>query len=151
MDTRRSIALVVILCAFAIPSPVQAQVGISLAIDKHARLSEQGGAIIRIRIACGPFPGFEDFQEGFAGAFQANTGAEAEGGFDGMVICDGIARTHTAHLSSFVDAVFKRGPAAADASLFVCTVVEDEQICFQGSTQRRVIIRGRLVPLSQVP
>jgi len=60
-----------------------------------------------------PFDGTEDFQETVAGAFQQTSGAEAEGGLHGMVVCDGVERTHTAHLSSFTDAVFRRGTAGA--------------------------------------
>jgi hypothetical protein len=125
-------------------SPVEA--GISLAIEKHARLTEQGAVVITVHIVCGPFAGVEDFQEALAGAGQEKAGAEAESGIDGTVVCDGTKRTHTAHLSSFTEVVFRRGPAGANVSLFVCTLVGDEQICFQGSTQRRVVISGPLVP-----
>jgi probable HAF family extracellular repeat protein len=119
---------------------------VSLAIEKHAELTEQGAAVIRAHIVCGPFAGVEDFQEAFAGAGQEKTGAEAEGGIDGTVVCDGVERTHTAHLSSFTEAGFRPGPAGASVSLVVCMLVGDEQTCFQGSTQRSVVIGGRLVP-----
>ena len=69
-------------------------------------------------------------------------GKEAEGGMDGTVVCDGVERTHTAHLSAHTDAAFKHGPARASASLFLCTLVGDEQICFHGAMSRRVILRG---------
>jgi probable HAF family extracellular repeat protein len=125
-------------------SPIEA--GISLAIEKHAGLTEQGAVVITVQIVCGPFAGVEDFQQASAGAGQEKTGAAAEGDLDGTVVCDGVERTHTAHLSSFTEAVFRRGPAGANVSLFVCTLVGDEQMCFQGSTQGRVVIKGRLVP-----
>ncbi len=146
MRAKLAFALIAALYVFTYAPQAHPQAGISLEIEKHARLSEPGAAVITIRIVCGPFEGVEEFQEAVAGAFQATTGAEAEGGIDGSVVCDGVERTHTARLSPFSDAGFKRGPAVADVSLFVCVLVADEQICFQGSTQRRVIVRGRLVP-----
>lgn len=116
--------------------------GISLAIEKHAMLTAQGAAIIRIHITCGPFEGFEEFQQGFAGGSQRKTGAVSESGIDGMVVCDGVERTHTAHLTPF-ETAFKHGPANAHAALHLCMLVGDEQTCFSGSTSRRVIIVGR--------
>ena len=76
---------------------------------------------------------------------QAHSGAEAEGGLDGTVVCDGVQRTYTARLIPFTETVFKRGPAGAGASLIVCNVVGDEQICQQAATERSIIIRGRFV------
>jgi hypothetical protein len=134
------------LIVVALSPPVHAQGNISIAIEKHAALTKQGAIVITVRIACGPLPGVEEFQEAIASAAQEKTGAEAEGGLDGTVVCDGVDRTHTAHLSSFTDAGFKRGPASASASLLVCTLVGDEQMCFQGAMHRRVIVRGALVP-----
>ena len=146
MKPRHMLAGIAALFALALSSPTHAQAGISLAIEKHAALTEQRALVIRVHIACGPFDGTEEFQESVAGAFQETTGAEAEGGIDGMVVCDGVERTHTAHVSSFTDAVFRRGRAGAGVSLFVCMLVEDEQMCFRGSAQRRVVIRGPLIP-----
>jgi hypothetical protein len=119
---------------------------ISISIAKHAQLTADGTIIIRIHIACDPLPGTEDFQEALASAGQARTDAEAEGRIDGTVVCDGISHTHTARLSPITDAVFKRGPAGASASLFICNLVGDEQVCIHGATERRIIIRGPLVP-----
>jgi probable HAF family extracellular repeat protein len=125
-------------------SPAEAV--ISLAIEKRARLTEQGAVVLTVQIVCGPSAGVEDFQETSAGADQERTGAKAEGGIDGTVVCDGVERTHTAHLSSFTEVGFKRGPAGADVSLSVCTLVGDDQTCFTGAAQRRVIIKGGVVP-----
>jgi hypothetical protein len=119
---------------------------ISISIAKHAQLTADGAVIIRIHIACDPLPGTEDFQEALAGAEQARTAAEAEGGIDGTVVCDGISHTYTARLSPFTDAVFQRGPADANVSLLMCNLVGDEQVCVDGATERRIIIRGPLVP-----
>ena len=121
---------------------------ISIAIAKHADLTADGAIIIRVHIACDPLPGMEEFQEAHAGAGQPRTGAGAEAGLDGTVVCDGIAHTHTAHLFPITEAVFERGPARATASLFICNLVEDEQLCVDGATQRRIIIRGPVVPRS---
>ena len=115
--------------------------GISMAIEKHAVLTKQGVVIFRVHITCGPFEGTEDFQEALAGGSQEKTGASSESGIDGTVVCDGVERTHTAQLSPF-DAAFKHGPANVHASLFLCMLVGDEQMCFSGSASRRVIIRG---------
>ena len=143
----RAAALVAIAGIMALPAIALAQdEGISISIAKHAQLTSDGAVIIMIHIACDPLPGTEDFQEALAGAGQAKTGAGAEGGIDGMVVCDGVSHTHTTRLSPFTDAVFRRGPAVATASLIICNVVGDEQVCVQRSTQRRIIIRGSLVP-----
>jgi hypothetical protein len=144
MERKREFAAVAALFVAAFSSQAPAQAGISLAIEKHAELTEQRAIVIRVHVACGPFEGVEEFQEALAGAGQARTGAEAEGGIDGMVVCDSVERTHTAHLSSFTDAGFSRGPAGANVSLFVCMLVADEQMCFSGAMQRRVIIAGRI-------
>jgi hypothetical protein len=145
MDEKRALTLFAALVLAALCRQAHAEPGISLAIDKHARLTEQGAIVISIQVVCGPFAGFEEFQDALAGAFQEKHGAEAEGGIDGTIVCDGVERTHTARLSSFTDTGFKHGPAGANASLFICTLVQDEQICFQGGTQRTVVIRGRKV------
>jgi hypothetical protein len=131
------------LLAFAFSAQSHAQApGISLVIEKHASLTQQGIVVIWIRIVCGPFAGVEEFQEGHAGGGQDKTGASSETGIDGTVICDGIERTHTAHLSPLDEAAFKPGPAGVSASLFVCMLAGEEQMCFSGATSRRVIIRG---------
>lgn len=113
-----------------------------IAIAKHAELTADGSVVIRVHIACDPLPGTEDFQEAHAGVGQARTGAGAEGGIDGVVVCDGTARTHTAHLFPIGEEMFARGPARANASLFVCHSVEDQQICIDGRTERRILIKG---------
>ena len=131
------------LLAFVFSAASQAQApSISLMIEKHASLTRQGQVVIWIHIVCGPFAGIEEFQEGHAGGGQAKTGASSETGIDGAVICDGIERTHTAHLSPLDEAAFKPGPASVSASLFVCTLAGEEQMCFSGATSRRVIVRG---------
>ena len=140
-------ALVALVGIMALPAIALAQDGdISIAIAQHAQLTSDGAVIIMIHIACDPLPGTEDFQEALAGAGQQKTGAGAEGGIDGMVVCDGSSHTHTARLSPFTDAVFERGPAGANALLLICNLVGDEQVCVQGATARRIIIRGPLVP-----
>ena len=141
-------ALVSVAGAIVLPAVALAQNDdddITIAIAKHAELASDGAVIIRIHIACDPLPGTEDFQEAHAGAGQPRTGAGAEAGIDGTVVCDGTAHTHTAHLFPHTDAAFKRGPARANASLFICNVVEEQQICVEGRTQRQIIIRGPLV------
>jgi len=142
----RILALGAVVGAIALSGVAQAQGHVSISIEKHARLTADGAVIIRVHIACDPLPGTEDFQEALAGAGQARTGAAAEGGVDGTVVCDGIERAHTARLSAFSYGEFKRGPAGASASLLVCNVAGDDQVCEQGATQRRIIIAGRLVP-----
>jgi hypothetical protein len=143
----RAAALVARAGIMALPAIALAQDDdISISIAKHAQLTSDGAVIIRIHIACDPLPGTEDFQEALAGARQARTGAEAEGGIDGTVVCDGISHTYTARLSPFTDALFKRGPADANVSVLICNLVGDEQVCVDGATERRIIIRGPLVP-----
>jgi hypothetical protein len=136
----------VVLGATILPGTARAQEEISLSIARHARLTSDGAVIISVRIRCESLPGAEEFQEAFAGAAQPKTGAEAEGGIDGTVVCDGVTRTHSARLSPFNDVSFKRGPAGANASLFVCNVVGEEQVCAHGSTERQIVIMGALVP-----
>lgn len=114
---------------------------ISVAIAKHGHLTVDGALIIRIHIACDPLPGVEEFQQGFAGAGQARTGAEGESGIDGTIVCDGFAHTHTALIFPF-EAPFKRGPAGAGASVIICNLVGEEQLCANGSGQRRITILG---------
>jgi hypothetical protein len=63
-----------------------------------------------------------------------------------VLICDGIERTYTARVSPFTDKVFRRGSVRASVSVTVCNLVGEEQVCLQGSAERRIIIRGRAVP-----
>src|SRR4030095_13258717 len=104
----RAATLVALAGIMALPAIVLAQDNISISIEKHGQLTSDGAVIIMIQIACDPLPGTEDFQEALAGAGQPRTGAEAEGGIDGTVVCDGISHTYTARLSPFTDAVQAR-------------------------------------------
>ena len=142
----RAATLVALAGIMALPAIALAQDDVSISIEKHAQLTSDGAVIITIQIACDRLPGTPDFQEALAGAGQTRTGAEAEGGIDGTVVCDGIPHTYTARLSPFTDAVFKRGPADANVSVLICNLVGDEQVCVDGATERRIIIRGHLVP-----
>jgi hypothetical protein len=146
MSPKQAFAAVAALFVFVISPEAQAQdAGVTLAIEKHAQLSQRGEMVIRIRITCGPFEGFEEFQQGFAGGSQEKSGAVSESGIDGMVVCDGVQRTHTARMAPF-DVPFQRGPARANAALMLCMLVGEEQTCFSGSTARGVIISGPTVP-----
>jgi hypothetical protein len=92
----RAATLVALAAIMPLPAIALAQGDdVSISIAKHSQLTSDGAVIIRIHIACDPLPGTEDFQEALAGARQAKTGAEAEGGIDGTVVCDGISHTHT--------------------------------------------------------
>jgi hypothetical protein len=142
----RRFRVVALAGIMGLPAIVLAQDDISISIEKHAQLTADGAIIILINIACDPLPGIEDFQEALAGALQPKTGAEAEGGIDGTVVCDGIPHTYTARLSPFTNAVFKRGPANASASVLICNLVDDQQVCIDGATERRIVISGPLVP-----
>ncbi len=142
MGNKLLVVLAALIVVALVPSAGAQSAGILLEIEKHAVLTRAGVVIIRIHITCGPFAGIEEFQEGHAGAGQSKTGASSETGIDGTVLCDGVERIHTAHLSPLDEAAFKRGPAGASASLIVCTLAGEEQMCFSGSTSRRVIIRG---------
>ena len=145
MGMKRALFLLSLVGAMITPGSAAAQESISLSIAKHAQITSDGVIVIRIDVVCEPLPGTVDFQQTFAGASQTGTGAEAEAGLDGTVVCDGIERTHTAHLSSFAED-FKRGPAQASASLIVCNVDGDTQICAQRGTQQRIVIQGRATP-----
>jgi hypothetical protein len=147
MSPKQLITALVAAHAIALSPAAHPQTsGISVSIDKHARLTSSGAIVVRLRIACGPFEGTEDFQESFAGASQEQSGAEAEGGVDGTVVCDGVQRVQSARLASFNDFSFRRGPANANAGVMVCVLVLDEQMCFSGGASRRVIVRGRAIP-----
>ena len=134
--------LVPVVLVIALAGTVRAQDGISIRIDKHARLATGSAIAFRVHVTCGPLPGTEDFREGLASAGQARTGAEAEGGLSPDVTCDGVARIYTAELSPLTDAVFRPGPAAARASVIACNTVGDDQVCIQATEERRVIITG---------
>jgi hypothetical protein len=116
-----------------------------VAIAKYAVPTHDGSIVIRIHIACEPMWGFEEFQQGHAGGSQARTGAWSETGIDGTIVCDGQAHTHTARLYPF-EGVFKRGGARANASVFICNLIGDEQFCVSGSSARKIVIRGTPVP-----
>jgi hypothetical protein len=142
MGNKIFVVLAALIVLAIVPGAGAQSAGILLEIEKHAVLTRAGLVIIRIHITCGPFAGIQEFQEGHAGGGQSKTGASSETGIDGTVLCDGVERIHTAHLSPLDEAAFKHGPASASASLFLCTLAGEEQMCFSGSTSRRVIIRG---------
>ena len=145
MEVRRLVIPVIVAAAFVVPGTARAQDGIAIAIDKHARLSN-GTVVFNVRVTCGPLPGTQDFRQGFAGATQAKSGAEAEGGLSPDIVCDGLERLYEAVLSSFTGAAFRRGPAIASASVTACNVVDDEQVCVHGSIQRQILITERPFP-----
>ena len=130
----------------ALPGAARAQDDVSIWIEKHARLTSDGGVVFFVHIACGPLPGTHDFREALAGAGQPRTGAAAEGGISPDVVCDGVERVYTARDSVFTDEVFVRGPARAGAAIIACNIVGDDQVCIEASTERRIVISGRLVP-----
>jgi hypothetical protein len=144
MPIRRAVVLLLVplVLVVGVPGALGAQDAISIRIDKHARLTAGDGIAFQVHVRCGPLPGTEDFREGLAGASQARTGAEAEGGLSPEVVCDGVAQSYTAELSPITEAVFRPGPAVARASVIACNTVGDEQVCIQATAQRRVIIRG---------
>lgn len=146
MRSKQTLATVVGVSVLAFSGVVHAQGDVSISIARHAQLTLDGAVIIRVHVACEPLPGIEDFQEALAGAAQRKTDAAAEGGIDGTVVCDGVARTHTARLSPITVFVFKRGPATARASLIVCNTVGDDQVCQQAAATQHIVIRGRAVP-----
>ncbi len=123
-----------------------AEDGISIEINKHARLTADGSVTYTVRVTCGPLPGTLDFTEGLAGAGQAKTGAGAEGGLSPDIVCDGVERVYTAGISVITDAVFTRGPATAFVGVIACSTVGDQQVCVQASAQRRIIISGPPAP-----
>jgi hypothetical protein len=138
-----SLLVLVAVSAAGFAGTAQAQGDISIEIDKHARLTPDGGVIFTVTITCGPLPGTEDFREGLAGASQEKTGAEAEGGLSPDVVCDGVERVYTAGISTITDAVFRRGPADARVAVTACNVVGDDQVCVHASAVRRIVITGR--------
>jgi hypothetical protein len=147
MRSKRTILLVLaFLGAIAVPGTARAQGDISISIEKHARLTADGGVILGVRVACGPFPGIEEFREASAGASQARTGAEAEGALSPDVVCDGVERAYAALVFPITDAVFARGPADAGVSVTACNVVGDDQVCAHAAIASRIVIVGRSVP-----
>jgi hypothetical protein len=146
MRSGRAALITLVAATIALPGVALAQEDLTISIARKARLTAGGFVIIRADISCDPLPGTEDFQEVVAGATQARSGAEGEGGIDGVLVCDGIERTYTARVSPFTDEVFRRGPARASVSVTICNLVGEEQVCLQGSAERRIIIRGRAVP-----
>jgi len=145
MSIRRAVVLFLVPLFLVVGIPhALAQDGISIRIEKHARLTAGGGIEFTVHVTCGPLPGTPDFREGHAGATQARTGAAAEGGLSPDVVCDGVERIYTAQVSPITEAVFKRGPAVARASVIACNTVGDKQVCIQATAERRVIIRGPL-------
>lgn len=143
---RRRILGTAALLALAAPAvglaPASAANEITVSIAKHARLTPGGGLVIRVQVTCPQLPGSQDFQEAHAGASQDSTGAWSESGLDGTVVCDGLPHVHTAHFTSFAENPFKGGPASANASVIVCHLVGEEQVCATGSSARRIVIRG---------
>ena len=95
MPAKRALLLFVLLvAAAALPGTARAQGEISISIDKHARLTADGGVIFRVLVTCGPLPGTEDFREGVAGAEQAsNTVGDdqicAQAGTQGRMVISG--------------------------------------------------------------
>ncbi len=140
-----ALAVVALAGLLALPAFAPSQAGVSISISKVALLGADGAVTIKITIACRPLEGTLDFQEGFAGVSQESTGAWSESGIDGAVVCDGVPHIHTAHLFPF-ESAFERGPAAANAAVIVCHLVDDQQICINGSTAREIFIRGPLLP-----
>ena len=143
MGAKRTLSLMVLAAVIPFSGAARAQEDISIRIDKHAQLSSGGGIVFTVHVVCGPLPGVEDFREGFAGAVQQKTGAEAEGELSPSVLCDGVERVYTGAISPITDAVFVRGPAGATAAVIACNIVGDQQICIQSAAHRRVIISGR--------
>ena len=146
MSIRRAVVLflVPLVLVIGVPGAVGAQDGISIRIEKHARLTAGGGIAFRVQVTCVPLPGMADFREGLAGAGQARTGAEAEGGLSPDVVCDGVEQSYTAELSPITEAGFRPGPAVARVSVIACNTVGDEQVCIQATAERRVVITGPL-------
>ncbi|WP_154402683.1 hypothetical protein [Nocardioides speluncae] len=134
-------ALLVLAAPAVVPPPASAADGITVSIAKHANLTPGGGVVISVQVTCPQLPGSLDFQEAHAGASQDRTGAWSESGLDGTVVCDGQPHVHTAHFTSFADP-FKGGPASANASVIVCHIVGEEQVCATGSSASRIVIRG---------
>jgi len=134
-----ALGLVLVAVVFT-PATAHAEGEITIRIAKHATLTPSGQLVFTAFVRCGPLPGVEDFIEGFAGAGQERTGAWSESGLDGTVVCDGVERAHTAHLVAF-EGSWKRGPAGASATVITCRLVGDDQVCFNASAARRVIVR----------
>jgi len=136
--------VVVLLASAAIavsPESASAEPTITVFIEKNAHQLAGGGVVFDVHVTCGPLPGSPEFREGFAGASQWKTKAEAEGGLSPDVTCDGRHRVYTAALSPITDASFARGWGRANASVIACNVVGDQQVCANGSSARQIYIR----------
>lgn len=143
MNRKYWVAIVAVLLGLLVTLPAQGQIaGVVIAIDKHAVLTKQGFLVFQIRVACGPFAGFEEFQEAVTSGGQAKTGAEGEGGISETVVCDGVERPHTAHVSPYTDEGFRHGPAGVGVSLFICMLEGNDQACYHGAASRAVVLRG---------
>jgi hypothetical protein len=101
----------------------RAQDDISISIEKHARLTVDGGVVARVHVACGPLPGTEDFREGSPARARARRGPRGKVGSAPNIVCDGVERVYTAALSSFTDEAFRRGPATASVAGIACNTV----------------------------
>jgi hypothetical protein len=131
--------------AMLLPGTARAQGEISISIDKHARLTSNGGVVFTVHMTCGPLPGTPDFTEALTSAGQEKRGATAEGGLSPDIVCDGVGRVYTASLSPLTDDVFVRGPAGARVSVTACSLIGDEQFCLTTTAERRIIVAGPLV------
>jgi hypothetical protein len=120
----------------------------SVTVTLHPRaLRGDGGQWLQLTvdIACDDL-GAEDFQQGLAFATQQRGRhvIAGEGGVDGTVICDGVARTHTATVSLFQGSKFRGGPATATVDFLICFIDEsDNQVCEQDNDTRTVLVGGR--------
>jgi hypothetical protein len=142
LSIRRAVVLFLVPLFLVIGIPhALAQDGISIRIEKHARLVTGGGIEFTVHVTCGPLPGTPDFREGLVGVTQARTGAMAEGGLSPDVDCEGGERVYIAVLSPF-EGAFKRGPAEATVTVIACNTVDGGQVCITQTAVRRVIIRG---------
>jgi hypothetical protein len=139
MLQRLVVALGLMLAVVLVPPAAHAEDAITIRIDKHARLTSDGQLIFTAHVRCGPLPGTEEFTEAFTGAGQERTGAWSESGLGGTVICDGVERTHTGALFAF-ESAWKRGPAGVSVTIITCRLVGEEQLCFNASAARGVIV-----------
>jgi hypothetical protein len=143
MRTIRTVLVVATALAATatLPSPAHAEPTVTMWIEKNAYQIPGGGVRFVVHVTCGPLPGSPDFREGFAGASQFKTKAEAEGGLSPDVTCDGGREVYTAALSAFTDEGFARGFGRANATVIACNSVGDQQVCVQGSSARQIYIR----------
>ncbi len=143
MRRLRTTLLVVsaLAATLALPGPARAEPTVKIWIEKNAHQIPGGGVRFVVHVTCGPLPGSPDFREGFAGASQFKTRAEAEGGLSPDVTCDGGSRVYTAALSAFTEEGFARGWGRANATVIACNVIDDQQVCVNGSSARQIYIR----------